>query len=218
MVPPSTSVKLRPSVTRASRVNPEDHRWPNDRWRGVLASRFHWDTQRGLVAGGYEYQRNCAGTVSLTSDGGRRFQVRRRSRWAPRRWPSRRGCAAWPCAASRRYWRHEDVFVRDRKKGVTTWIRENNRSGSLYSGLPSISANGRFVAFESPAPDLVKGDRNDHVDVFLHDRKRGRTPLLSVSSERTQGKRRKLVPGDLRQWSLRRLLVFGLEPGGGRPP
>ena len=82
---------------------------------------------------------------------------------------------------------HEDVFVRDRKRGVTTRVRENNRSGSLYSGIPSISDNGRFVAFESPAPDLVPGDRNDHVDVFLHDRKRGQTTLLSVSSEGTQG-------------------------------
>jgi Tol biopolymer transport system component len=82
---------------------------------------------------------------------------------------------------------HEDVFVRDRKKGVTTRIRENNRSGSLYSGLPSISANGRFVAFEAPASDLVQGDRNEAVDVFLRDRKRGRTTLLSVSSEGTQG-------------------------------
>jgi len=82
---------------------------------------------------------------------------------------------------------YEDVFVRDRKRGVTTRVRENNRSGFLYSGIPSISDNGRFVAFESPAPDLVKGDRNGHVDVFLHDRKRGRTTLLSVSSEGKQG-------------------------------
>src|SRR6185295_1744936 len=38
-----------------------------------------------------------------------------------------------------------------------------------------------------PAPDLVNGDRNQAVDVFLRDRKRGRTTLLSVSSEGTQG-------------------------------
>jgi Tol biopolymer transport system component len=82
---------------------------------------------------------------------------------------------------------HEDVFVRDLKRGVTTRIRENNRSGFLYSGIPSISANGRFVAFEAPASDLVNGDRNDAVDVFLHDRKRGQTTLLSVSSEGKQG-------------------------------
>jgi Tol biopolymer transport system component len=82
---------------------------------------------------------------------------------------------------------HEDVFVRDRQRGVTTRVRENNRSGSLYSGIPSITDNGRFVAFESPAPDLVKGDRNEAVDVFLHDRKRAKTTLLSVSSEGEQG-------------------------------
>jgi Tol biopolymer transport system component len=82
---------------------------------------------------------------------------------------------------------YEDVFVRDRKRGETTRVRENNRSGSLYSGIPSISDNGRFVAFESPGSDLVKGDRNGAVDVFLHDRKRGETTLLSVSSEGEQG-------------------------------
>ncbi|MEK6328471.1 MAG: hypothetical protein AABM66_13250 [Actinomycetota bacterium] len=81
----------------------------------------------------------------------------------------------------------EDVFVRDRKRGVTTRIRENNRTCCLYSGIPSISDNGRFVAFESPASDLVEGDRNDAVDVFLHDRKRGKTTLLSVSTEGEQG-------------------------------
>jgi Tol biopolymer transport system component len=81
----------------------------------------------------------------------------------------------------------EDVFVRDRKKGVTTRIRESDVHRGLYSGIPSISDNGRFVAFESPAPDLVKRDRNQAVDVFLRDRKRGRTTLLSVSSEGVQG-------------------------------
>jgi Tol biopolymer transport system component len=70
---------------------------------------------------------------------------------------------------------------------VTTRVRENNRSGGFYSGIPSITDNGRFVAFESPAPDLVEGDRNGHVDVFLRDRRRGKTTLLSVSSEGTQG-------------------------------
>ncbi|HXF00107.1 MAG TPA: hypothetical protein VN458_07155 [Solirubrobacterales bacterium] len=81
----------------------------------------------------------------------------------------------------------EDVFVRDRKRGVTTRIRESDVNRGLYSGIPSISDNGRFVAFESPAPDLVKGDRNHHVDVFVRDRKRAKTTLLSVSSEGTQG-------------------------------
>jgi hypothetical protein len=80
-----------------------------------------------------------------------------------------------------------DFFVRDRKRGVTTRVRESDVNRGLYSGIPSISDNGRFVAFESPAPDLVKGDRNHAVDVFLRDRKRGKTTLLSVSSEGEQG-------------------------------
>jgi Tol biopolymer transport system component len=81
----------------------------------------------------------------------------------------------------------EDVFVRDRKRGVTTRIREWDKNRGYYGGIPSITDNGRFVAFESVAPDLVKGDRNEASDVFLRDRKRGKTTLLSVSSEGTQG-------------------------------
>jgi hypothetical protein len=79
----------------------------------------------------------------------------------------------------------EDVFVRDRRRGETTRVRDGSRG--IYSGIPSITDNGRFVAFESASSDLVTGDRNGHVDVFLRDRKRGRTTLLSVSSEGTQG-------------------------------
>ena len=83
---------------------------------------------------------------------------------------------------------NEDVFVRDRKRAVTTRVREDNPdTGGTYSGIPSISDNGRFVAFESNASDLVKGDRNQAVDVFLRDRKRGVTTLLSVSSDGEQG-------------------------------
>jgi Tol biopolymer transport system component len=81
----------------------------------------------------------------------------------------------------------EDVFVRDRKRGETTRIREWDVNRGYYGGIPSITDNGRFVAFESVAPDLVKGDRNEASDVFLRDRKRGKTTLLSVSSEGTQG-------------------------------
>jgi Tol biopolymer transport system component len=79
----------------------------------------------------------------------------------------------------------EDVFVRDRTRGETTRVRDGSRG--VYSGIPSITDNGRFVAFESASSDLVKGDRNASIDVFLRDRKRGKTTLLSVSSEGEQG-------------------------------
>src|SRR4051794_7414427 len=54
------------------------------------------------------------------------------------------------------------------------------------SGGGGISADGRFVAFESAASNLVKGDRNDLWDVFVRDRKTGRTTRVSVSSAGTE--------------------------------
>lgn len=54
--------------------------------------------------------------------------------------------------------------------------------GSGDSARPSISADGRYVAFESRAPNLAPGDTNADVDVFIRDRTTGRTSLASVDS------------------------------------
>jgi Tol biopolymer transport system component len=50
----------------------------------------------------------------------------------------------------------------------------------------SISADGRFVAFASWAFNLVAGDTNRKVDVFVHDRATGVTERVSVSSDGTE--------------------------------
>jgi Tol biopolymer transport system component len=47
---------------------------------------------------------------------------------------------------------------------------------------PAISADGRFVAFESVASDLVAGDTNGDIDIFVHDRVTGATVRVSVDS------------------------------------
>src|SRR2546430_6108687 len=52
---------------------------------------------------------------------------------------------------------------------------------------PSISANGRFVAFDSRATNLVSGDTNGRSDVFVHDRQTGITERVSVNSSGNQG-------------------------------
>ena len=44
--------------------------------------------------------------------------------------------------------------------------------GNDFSGF--ISANGRFVAFASDSSNLVPGDTNNTVDVFVHDRQTGK--------------------------------------------
>lgn len=104
-----------------------------------------------------------------------------------------------------------DVFVRDRKTGQTERVSISSSgnqtglgSGLLGTGLlgggsfpsvgPSISASGRFVAFSSPAPNLVPGDTNlcerptsppsagPCWDVFVRDRTTGETIRVSVNS------------------------------------
>lgn len=67
--------------------------------------------------------------------------------------------------------------------------------GDDYSGDPSISASGRYVAFDSDSTNLVPVDANgDVTDVFLRDRKAKRTTLLSVSSRGVQGDDYSYVP------------------------
>ena len=77
-----------------------------------------------------------------------------------------------------------DVFVRDTRSGTTTRVSVKSdgteASGDSYN--PSISTNGRYVAFSSDASDLVTGDDNGVSDIFVHDRQTGATPRVSVDS------------------------------------
>jgi Tol biopolymer transport system component len=52
-----------------------------------------------------------------------------------------------------------------------------------YAAFPSISDDGRFVAFDSDAGDLVPGDTNRMNDIFVHDRLTGRTELVSMAED-----------------------------------
>lgn len=49
------------------------------------------------------------------------------------------------------------------------------------SGAPSLSADGRLVAFDSDAADLVPGDTNDDTDVFVRDRQTGVVERVSLA-------------------------------------
>src|SRR5207237_6550931 len=65
-----------------------------------------------------------------------------------------------------------DIFVRDRRLGTTTRVSlgPGPAEADRPSTLPSISGNGRFVAFQSAADNLVPGDTNSAPDIFVHDR------------------------------------------------
>ena len=82
-----------------------------------------------------------------------------------------------------------DVFVRDRFAGTTEFISVNRLGGSSIgsSHQPSISADGRFVAFHSDSGNLVSGDGNGTWDVFVRDRLLAVTERVSVSSTGAQG-------------------------------
>lgn len=99
-----------------------------------------------------------------------------------------------------------DVFVRDLKSKKTERISVNtageearvspgfgqseygsrlgnaNNAPNYHVGR-AVSASGRFVVFNSPAPNLVPNDQNGYPDVFVHDRRSGRTTRVSVFSD-----------------------------------
>jgi Tol biopolymer transport system component len=64
-----------------------------------------------------------------------------------------------------------DVFLRDTQTGITTRVSvaSDGTQGNNYSRAPTLSADGRFVAFYSAANTLVSGDTNNVADVFLRD-------------------------------------------------
>ena len=65
-----------------------------------------------------------------------------------------------------------DVYLRDRQTNQTIRLSEAPGGGSADgpSGHPRISSDGRWVAFDSAATNLVAGDTNGVTDVFLLDR------------------------------------------------
>ncbi len=68
---------------------------------------------------------------------------------------------------------------------VDTIIVSKNSSGALANGnsrKPSISADGRYVAFESYATNLVDGDNNGMQDIFVRDVTGSLTTVVSISS------------------------------------
>jgi Tol biopolymer transport system component len=62
----------------------------------------------------------------------------------------------------------------------------NGVPGDFDSRSAAISADGRFVAFESRATNLVPDDTNGQDDVFLHDRLTGVTTRCNVTSSGDQ--------------------------------
>ena len=81
-----------------------------------------------------------------------------------------------------------DIFLHDRQTNATKRISVSSDGSQANddSMSPVISANGRIVAFQSYASNLVPGDTNLMSDIFVYDRGTGRTERVSVSSDGSQ--------------------------------
>jgi hypothetical protein len=82
-----------------------------------------------------------------------------------------------------------DIFVHDRVTGVTTrvslaWDGSQANGQSRY---PALSGNGRFLAYESQATNLVPHHENNWWDIFLYDRLSGNNAQVSVASNGAYG-------------------------------
>ncbi|PCJ54153.1 MAG: hypothetical protein COA70_05830 [Planctomycetota bacterium] len=77
-----------------------------------------------------------------------------------------------------------DTFVFERSSGNLELISKSTSGilGNQGGGLASITADGRFVAFQSWSTNFITNDTNFSSDVFLHDRLLGTTDILSLSS------------------------------------
>ncbi len=90
-----------------------------------------------------------------------------------------------------------NIFVRDRVAGTTRLVsRASGASGAAannYSYSPTISDDGRYVAFDSNATNLAANDTDTRADVYVRDLSTDTTTLLSQTTGVVRGQERRVV-------------------------
>jgi Tol biopolymer transport system component len=81
---------------------------------------------------------------------------------------------------------HADVFVRHNSVSTRVSVATDSTQGNGRSDKPSSSRDGRFVAFESDATNLVSGDTNGSTDIFVRDLTANTTARVSLSTDGAQ--------------------------------
>ncbi len=77
-----------------------------------------------------------------------------------------------------------DIFLRDVQNNITTRISLDSAGSESngFSNSPKISADGRYIVFQSLASNLIAADNNGATDIFLHDTTDDSTIRISVDS------------------------------------
>ena len=93
-----------------------------------------------------------------------------------------------------------DVYVRDLAAGTTERVSVNSAGvgANGNSSAAAISADGRYVAFESSATNLDPADTGGDEDVFVRDRVAGLTRLVSASASPIQISQSAAISADAR--------------------
>jgi hypothetical protein len=79
----------------------------------------------------------------------------------------------------------DDIYLRDFQNNTIRLISVDSNGNDTVDGAslyPTISASGRFVAFESDADDLIGNDDNNSRDIFVRDRSAGTTRRASIKT------------------------------------
>ena len=82
-----------------------------------------------------------------------------------------------------------DVFLHELATGTTTRVSVTDGEAEATggeSGIPSLNADGTKIAFESRATNLVAGDTNNAIDVYVRDTTTGTTTRVSVADDGSQ--------------------------------
>lgn len=78
----------------------------------------------------------------------------------------------------------QDVYVYDWQNATNLLVSQSfyfPQAPMGNSDCPDISADGRFIVYESAAADIAPSDNNSFKDIFLYDQQAGMTTLLSAS-------------------------------------
>jgi len=92
---------------------------------------------------------------------------------------------------------YSDVYERDLQSGTTALVSVNTTGGAANGNSSSdfgVSADGRYVVFESEATNLVSSDTNGFQDIFVRDMQTGTTTLISKDNSGTQADRSSYYP------------------------